>query len=84
MIIDLIIILLIIISLILSSLKLFTHVFDKFENDIYTNCEDITDSLECIDNVNCRLYNVGGSRNLGERCGQSAAAAGAFGNPNVI
>jgi hypothetical protein len=79
---ELIVILSAITTIILCSLKLFTHVFDNF-NDIYTNCEEL-DSNGCVNNVNCRLYNVGGNRNTSEKCAQSAVVTGAIGNPNVL
>ena len=72
------------ISIILSSMNLFTNVYDNFGNEIYTNCDNIQDSSNCVSNVNCRLYNVGGNRNSAERCGQSAVATGAIGNPVVL
>ena len=55
---------------------------DNF-NDVYINCKDL-DSNDCLHNVNCRLYNVGGNRNTSEKCAQSAAATGTSGYKQVI
>lgn len=75
-------------SLVLSSIKLFSNYFDIFENTdesnyIFENCSNLSNS-ECIDNINCRMFNLGGNRNSYTTCRQSGAAMGAFGNSRII
>ena len=84
MIIELIILISLIIALILCLLKLFTHIFDNFENDIYTQCNDIINPFKCIKNINCELYNLGGNRSQNEECRQSGVSMGSYGNSGII
>lgn len=85
MIFELIILLCLITALILSLLKLFTNIFDNFQDDdLWVNCGNIESPWKCTGNINCRLFNVGGNRNSFERCGSSGVATGAFGNSRII
>ncbi len=72
-------ILLLISALILSLLKLFTNIFDNFQDDdLWVNCGDIESPWKCTANINCRLFNLGGNRNQSSVCKQSGAAMGVY------
>ena len=70
--------LIIISSLVLSTIKLCSNYFDIFEN-----CSNLSNS-ECTDNINCRMFNLGGNRNSYTTCKQSGVMMGASGNSTII
>lgn len=71
-----------IVAIVLSLLKLFTNVLDDFQNiknDTWVQCSNIRNEFDCLKNINCELYNIGGNRNSFETCGQSGVIMGRFG-----
>ena len=88
MIIQLIILLSAITSIVLSLLKLFTHMFDNFDDaGLWTDCDQLTLD-ECqnplLHRGNCRVFTLGPNRHQSQVCRQSAIATGAFGNSRII